>query len=172
MKVLKAVKERRSVRNFLPKEIPGSLIDYLVEALVWAPSAGNLQSRRFIFILNQETRERIALAALNQRFIAEAPLTVVACTDSRIRRHYGERGVNLYAIQDVSASIMGMMLVAHEAGLGSVWVGAFHEDEVSRVLNLGEELTPVAIVPVGYPEKNPPPPPPRISASDAVRVVH
>jgi nitroreductase len=142
-----------------------------VEALVWAPSAGNLQSRRFIFILNQEVKEKVASAALHQRFIAEAPLTVVACADSRIRRHYGERGLNLYAIQDVSASIMGMMLVAHEAGLASVWVGAFHEDEVSRVLNLEDELRPVAIVPVGYPGKNPPAPPPRISGHDAVRII-
>ena len=48
---------------------------------------------------------------------------------------------------------MGMMLVAHENGLGTVWVGAFMEEEVFDLLKLPGNLCPVAIVPVGYPVK-------------------
>ena len=94
------------------------------------PSAGNLQSRKFYFIKNERTRKMLAQAALNQNFIAEAPLVIVGCTDSRISYKYGERGADLYSIQDVALSIMGMMLVAHEKGLGSTWVGAFHEGKL------------------------------------------
>lgn len=150
MKILDAVKERRSIRNFLKKEISQAIIDNLKEALIWAPSAGNLQARKFYFVFDKRIKEKLASAALNQSFIAKAPLTIVACTDSQIRLHYKERGVNLYAIQDVAASIMGMMLVAHETGLGSVWIGAFDEIEVSKILNLPGDLRPIAIVPVGY----------------------
>lgn len=155
MTILDAVKERRSIRKFLRKEIPEEVIENLKNALIWAPSAGNLQARRFYFVFNETVKKKLASAALNQRFIAKAPLTIVACTDSQIRLHYGERGANLYTIQDVSASIMGMLLVAYEAGLGSVWVGAFHEEEVSRILELPKNLRPVAIVPVGYPSSIP-----------------
>lgn len=155
MKILDAVKERRSIRKFLPKDIPDTLLEDLKEALIWAPSAGNLQARRFYFVFEKMTKEKLAEAALNQGFIAKAPLTIVACTDSQISLHYGERGMNLYTIQDAAASIMGMMLVAHEAGLGSVWVGAFDESKVSRILGLPKNLRPVAIVPVGYPSSIP-----------------
>ncbi len=170
MDILKAVKERRSIRDFQKRKIPDELLNKLTEALIWAPSAGNLQARKFYFIKDDQIKKRIAAAALNQNFIAEAPLVIVGCTDSRISFKYGERGVYLYSIQDVAVSIMGMMLVAHEHGLGSTWVGAFNDDEVFRVLNMPKHLRPVAIVPVGYPSKIPHAPP-RASKKEAVEVI-
>ncbi len=170
MEVLKAIKERRSIRKFLDKEIPKAAIDALIEAILWAPSAGNLQSRRFYFVSNMDIKRNLAKAALNQDFIYQAPLTVVACLDTRIRRYYGERGTELYAVQDVSASIQNLMLEAVELGLGSVWVGAFYEEEVRKILNLPEYLRPISIIPVGYPA-NKPMPPSRVSKEEMVRIV-
>jgi nitroreductase len=135
--------------------------------LIWAPSAGNLQSRKFYFVKEDRLKDRIAKAALNQRFIADAPLVIVGCTDSRVSSRYGERGLHLYSIQDVACSIMGMMLVAHENGLGSVWVGAFQEEEVFKILDMPRNLRPVAIVPVGYPSSIPSAPQ-RVSRDDAI----
>jgi nitroreductase len=170
MDVYKAVLQRRSIRHFQKKEIPSESMDKLTDALIWAPSAGNLQSRKFYFIRDMEIKKKIAGAALNQGFIADAPLVVIGCTDSAISRRYGERGVHLYSIQDVSASLMCMMLVAFEEGLGTVWVGAFMEEDVGRVLSLPSNLRAVAIVPVGYPSKIPPPPP-RVSKEEAVEFI-
>jgi nitroreductase len=170
MNILKAVRERRSVRNFYKKKIPEELVNKLIDALIWAPSAGNLQARKFYFITDEKTKKKIAAAALNQNFIAEAPLVIIGCTNSRISSKYRKRGVYLYTIQDVACSIMGMMLVAHENGLGSTWVGAFHEDEVSRILDLPKNLNPVAVVPVGYPSSIPSPPP-RVSKDEAVEFI-
>ncbi|MEW6109208.1 MAG: nitroreductase family protein [Nitrospirota bacterium] len=157
MDVSRAVKERRSIRSFLKKDIPDDIIDNLIEALIRAPSAGNLQSRKFYFVRDKKLKKKIAEAALNQTFISEAPVVIVCCADSRIGRHYGMRGIELYSIQDVSASIMAMMLVALETGLGTCWVGAFREEEVSKALDLPANLRPVTIVPLGYPAKIPDP---------------
>lgn len=166
--VFKAIKERRSIRAYLEKEIPEDIIRKLILALIWAPSAGNLQARKFYFVRNKDIRLKIAKAALEQMFIAEAPLVVVGCVDKRkISSRYGERGVKLYAIQDVACSLQNLMLVAHENGLGSVWVGAFYEEEISEILKLPPNLRPVAIVPVGYPAEFPPPPP-RVPEKEAV----
>jgi nitroreductase len=170
MDILKAIKERRSIRDFQKREIPDEIIDKLIDALIWAPSAGNLQSRKFYFIKDESIKKKIVAAALNQYFIADAPLVIVGCTDSRISNKYGERGIYLYSIQDVAVSIMGMMLTAHENGLGSTWVGAFHEDAVFKVLKMPSNLRPVAIVPVGYPSKVPHPPP-RVFKGEAVEVI-
>jgi len=153
MTVFEAVKERRSIRQFRKDSIPDDVEQRLIESLLWAPSAGNLQSRKFYFVKDKEIKQALSAAALGQHFISKAPLVVVGCTDSRIVSRYGERGVSLYTIQDVACSIMGMMLVAHEMGLGTVWVGAFHDDAVADVLSLPGHLSPVAIIPVGWPEK-------------------
>jgi nitroreductase len=50
MEILKTVKKRRSIRDFQKKNIPQEIVDKLIDALIWAPSAGNLQSRKFYFI--------------------------------------------------------------------------------------------------------------------------
>lgn len=167
MDVIRAVKDRRSIRSFLQKDIPEDVLSRLIDALIWVPSAGNLQSRKFYFIKDARTKKQIAVAALNQNFLAQAPVVIICCTDSRISIRYGQRGIELYSIQDVAVSVMAMMLVAVENGLGTCWVGAFHEQEVSEILDLPENLRPVAIVPVGYPEKIPKPTS-RLSAKEIV----
>jgi nitroreductase len=149
------------------REVPEQAINGLFDALLWAPSAGNLQSRKFYFVIDTGTKKKLAKAALGQDFISRAPLVVVACTDRRISTRYGDRGVNLYSIQDAAASVMNMMLVAHELGLGTVWVGAFNEFDVFEILDLPENLRPVAIIPVGYPARTPPAPP-RVRREDAI----
>jgi len=165
--VLKTIMERRSVRSFQKKDIPDEIIKKLINAIIWAPSAGNLQSRKFYFIKDDKIKKDIAVAALNQSFIAEASLVVIGCTDRRIENRYGDRGINLYSIQDVSCSIMNMMLTAWENGLGSVWVGAFRESDIFEILDIPRNLRPVAIVPVGYSQRIPSAPP-RVSAKEAV----
>ncbi|MCX7913594.1 MAG: nitroreductase family protein [Thermodesulfovibrionales bacterium] len=165
--VLKIIKERRSIRNFLKKDIPTELITKLIDALIWAPSAGNLQARKFFFVKDPKIKQDLAVAALNQTFISDAPLVVVGCTDNKIGSRYGERGIYLYAIQDVACSLMNMMLVATEIGLGTVWCGAFRENQVANILKLPPNLRPVAIVPVGYPASVPKAPE-RVSPEEAV----
>ncbi len=170
MTVLDAIKSRRSIREYQSKDIPETILESLTDALRWAPSAGNLQSRRFYFVFNPDVRKKLAGAALHQNFIARAPLVVVACLDRRIAARYGDRGVNLYAVQDVSASIMNMMLAAQEQGLGTVWVGAFNEFEVFEILEMPDHLRPIALVPVGFPSRNPGPTP-RLAREEMIAVI-
>lgn len=167
MHVLQVIKERRSIRRFLSKPIPREIIDQFIDSLIWAPSAGNLQSRQFYFVYDREIKEQLVKAAWGQSFITEAPLAIVCCADLRIGTHYGKRGTELYALQDVAASVQNLMLVAHEQGLGSVWVGAFEEGGVAKALDLPIHLRPVAIVPVGYPAEHPTAPR-RVSREKAV----
>ncbi len=84
MNILHLIMHRRSIRDFKDQKIPQELLESLIESIRWAPSAGNMQSRKFYFVVNQETKKRLAKAALNQNFIAQAPLAVVACLDRRI----------------------------------------------------------------------------------------
>ncbi|RLF23588.1 MAG: nitroreductase family protein, partial [Thermoprotei archaeon] len=101
-------------------------------------------------------------AALGQMWIAEAPVVVVVCANiPRTAWRYGERGRSLYCLQDTAAAIQNMLLAAHALGYGTCWVGAFDEEEVSRILGLPDHVRPVAIVPIGKPAESPIPPPRR-----------
>ena len=149
------MRSRRSIRAFRPDPLTQDQIDTLIEALLSAPSAGNLQSRQFFFVTNKELQRELVRAALGQDFIAEAPLVVVACTDARIQRRYGSRGTSLYAFMDVAASVQNAMLVAQAMGLGTCWVGAFNEEPVHALLKLPPNLRPVTMFPVGRPAESP-----------------
>jgi len=165
--ILNIIKNRRSVRKFENEEIPKQTIERLKEALIWAPSAGNLQSRKFYFVFNQKIKEKLINAAMNQDFIAEAPLVIVACADEQIERRYGKHGKEIHMICDVAVSVQNLMLLAYSEELGSVWIGAFDENQVKEILDLSVNLKPIAIIPVGYPAETPLPPQ-RISKDDAV----
>lgn len=56
----------------------------------------------------------------------------------------------MYCIQDTSAAVENTLLKAVDPGLGACWVGAFDEDEVSRLCRLPTWLRPIALVTVGY----------------------
>ncbi|MDH4123491.1 MAG: nitroreductase family protein, partial [Thermoplasmata archaeon] len=68
---------------------------------------------------------------------------------------YGNRGEEFYVLQDVAAAVENFLLYIHSQGLGAVWIGAFNDAEVSRILALPPMIRPVAIVPVGIPGEVP-----------------
>jgi nitroreductase len=148
--VIDAILARRSCRDFTGEPLPLEHVELLKEALRWAPSAGNRQPWRFVLVWNRGTRVRLAEAAYGQMFVAEAPLIVVVVALPEVSaKRYGERGRGLYCLQDTAAAAQNLLLAAHSLGYCSCWVGAFDEGGVRRVLDLGPEERPVALVPVG-----------------------
>ncbi|HNW91769.1 MAG TPA: nitroreductase family protein [bacterium] len=160
MELLTAIRGRRSVRCFQNRPVPPELLPTLIEAMLWAPSAGNHQSRHFTFVTAADQVAKVA-ATCAQAFVATAPLLLVACADRRLRRKYGSRGADLYAPLDVALAVQNYMLAAHACGLGTVWVASFREPALRRVLQLPAQLRPIAIVPTGYAAATPAVPPRR-----------
>jgi len=156
METLKCIKTRRSVRNFKEKPVPEETLKRIIEAGTYAPSAGNTQDWVFVVVRDSETKRLLSSAALNQWFIAKAPVVIVVCSDlEKISRRYGERGKSLYSIQDTAAAIQNMLLAAWDLGLGTCWVGAFDEERIKEILGLPAGVRPVAIIPAGYPKEVP-----------------
>jgi nitroreductase len=156
MNTIECIKSRVSCRAFKADRIPDKLVEEILESAVCAPSAGNVQDWEFIVVVKQETKEKLAEAAWGQDFLRSAPLIIVACSNiRRISAAYGDRGANLYSIQDTSASVENLMLAAWEKGLGSCWVGSFNEEKVREALVLPSRVRPLAIIPIGYPAAKP-----------------
>ena len=157
MDVLEAIKGRRSIRAFKSQAVSTEMVERLIDAARWAPSAGNIQPWEFIIVRNPEIKRNLAKAALNQSFIEEAPVVIVVCADEiRSSQGYGFRGKTLYCIQDTAAATQNIHLAAYSLGLGTCWVGAFNEEEARKILEIPQGVRPVAIIPVGYPAEKPP----------------
>lgn len=138
MEFVDVLKKRHSVRHYQPQDVPDELVNKIVELAQTAPSAGGLRSYE-TFI----TRERI--------ISIEAPVYLVVCADpERSASRYGDRGRNLYSLQDATICAAYTQLIAVDMGLASVWVGAFREGRVKRSLNIPQSLRPVVIVAIGY----------------------
>jgi nitroreductase len=162
MDVFDCIKSRRSVRKFLEVPVEWDKIGQILDAARHAPSAGNLQTWKFIVVRDAGKRHQLAEAALQQWWMEKAPIFIVMCAEMRrIRQFYGVRGERLYSIQSCAAAVQNMLLAAHNLGLGACWVSAFDEDRAATILSIPEdaELRPQAIIPIGYPDEKPRTPP-------------
>ena len=154
MDVVDAIEGRRSVRVFKPDPVGEEIINEGLRLANLAPSAGNLQARDFVVVRSQSTKKLLMEAALGQDYVKSAPVVVVFCANLERIAHYGDRGRDLYCLQDVAAAVENMMLYLHSKGLGSVWIGAFDEDKASSALDLPDTLRPVVILPIGHPAES------------------
>ncbi len=149
---------RRSIRKYKDKEVPLDIVGEIIDLAGYAPSSGNLQNWRFVIVKDQEKRQSIADACLQQDWMIEAPIYIVICNDYQsVKDHYGKLG-QMYGIQSCANVAMGILLAAYDKGLGSCWVGAFNNETVQRILNIPENMDPEIIITLGYSDelKNPP----------------
>ncbi len=152
--ILENMQNRASVRRFLPDPLPQETLTEIMEAARSAPSAGNQQPWHFFIITDQNLKSKLAQAAWNQNFVAQAPVCIVVCAEpERSGAVYGQRGKELYCIQDTAAAVQNILLAATAAGIGSCWVGAFQTEEVTTILELSSQQIPVAMIPLGFAEQ-------------------
>jgi len=150
------IEERHSVRAFEERAVERVVLESILQAAGRAPSAGNLQAYKVALVRARSVRRRLASAALDQGHVAQAPVVLVFLADALASGvKYGRRGETLYAVQDATIACAYAQLAACDAGLGSCWVGAFHEDQVRTALGVDRNLRPVALLPLGYPAQAP-----------------
>lgn len=143
------IEKRTSVRSYQDREISEEKLNKLLRSANMAPSAGNLQAYEMMVVSDEETKKDLAEAAYDQQFIEEAPISVIFLLDpERSSRKYGDRGKDLYTIQDSAIAATFLMLASFELNMGSCWVGAFDEEKVKKALEV--EKRPVTIMPIGY----------------------
>lgn len=154
MDVIEAIQKRRSIRQYLDKEIPEETLKAIIECARVAPSAGNRQPWVFVVVKTKEVRDLLMAAAGNQPSLGQAPVVIVVCADPEAAgARYEDRGRSLYCFQDTAAAVENMILAAVSFGLGTCWIGAFKETEARKALDLPYNLRPIAMFPLGYPNQ-------------------
>ena len=150
------LKKRRMVRSFKDRQVDDVQILKLLKNAHRAPSAGFLQQQELVVIKNKETKAKLAEASVGQDFIAQAPVVIVVCSNTdRVVKRYGDRGVNFYSVIDGAFASMLILLTVVNEGLAACFVGAFNDNEVSKILKLPKHVKPIGIIPVGYANEPP-----------------
>jgi len=174
--VEQAIAQRKSCRHYRPDPLTLETVSQLLWAaqgithepgLRAAPSAGACYPLEVYLVCHEgvfrfvpanhavmktadgDRRQQLARAAGGQGFVADAPVVIAfAAIYDRTNRRYGERGFR-YVYMDAGTAAENVHLQGEAVGLGSVSVGAFHDDAVAKALDLPDGESPVYLIPLG-----------------------
>ncbi len=103
-----------------------------------------------VALSGEDLREDLVAAALNQDWMLQASaILVFGAVIERTSVKYGDRAPR-YAHMEVGHAAQNVYLQAASLGLATAFAGAFNDDRVSQVLELGDEA-PLGIMPIGQP---------------------
>ena len=166
MDVYEAILGRRSVRSFLPREVPKVSIQKMLEAARWAPSGSNAQPWKFIVVRSANVLDMIR--KVSPGMFGKPAAAIVVCSDrSRAYERGGELGRDYMAIVDSALATENLVLTAHSLGLATGIVKSFAASAVSEFLDLPDHVRPELLVAVGY-AKEVPKPPPKLALNEIV----
>ena len=163
--VIKAIKERRSVKKYKPDMVPREDIDKIIEAGLYAANGMGKQAVITVAVTNKEMRDK--LSALNCKIAGMpegtdpfygAPVVLIVLGDKSCPT----------CVYDGSLVMGNMMLAAHSLGLGSCWIHRCKEmfamEEGKQLLKewgIEENLRGVCSIALGYADCEQPTPIPR-----------
>ena len=143
MDIMEVVKTRRSVREYTDRPIPKDVLERIVDAARFAPTARNVQPWEFIVVTKTETLKKIGDLAENGRFVAQAQACIVVfCSDTK------------YYLEDGCAATQNILLAATALGIGSCWVAGDKKpycSQVSSLLGVSAAFKLVSLIALGYP---------------------
>lgn len=165
------VLKRRMVRNFDTRPISPDVIERIVELSRHAPSAGFTQGQSFVVVTNPETKSAIAslcgeehyVAGGFDPFISKAPVLLIPCTsEAEYHQRYQQPdkintdGTEIewpvpYWFMDIGCAVMLVLLAVVDEGLAAGFAGADDLDAFRALLGMPGDVTPVGVIPIGYP---------------------
>lgn len=154
MNTLDAIFSRRSIRSFKNKSVAPDLIQQILKAAMYAPSARNTQSWSFIVVDDRERLDKLAEIHPYAKMLKTAAIAILVCGDLLMEESI------IYQIQNCSAATQNILLATHDLGMGAVWLGIQpREDRIIKMrdfFKLPKHIAPITLVALGYPTDSPP----------------
>ena len=149
-------KTRRSIRKYNnEQEVPWKIIYEILEAATNAPCAGNIQNYHIVVITDPNKKQEIAKIQSQQYWLSEAPyLIAVVRKDDKLLEVFPENGAK-YSLQNTSALIENIIMLAHFYDLGSCWVESCDNEVIREFLEAPPGSKIDAIIAIGYANESP-----------------
>jgi nitroreductase len=165
------VRKRRMVRHFREDPVPEAALLRILALARRGPSAGFTQGQDFILVTQEDTRRAIAELADEpsyvsrgfHAFVSGAPALIIPCTnEAAYHRRYREpdkieadgREMDWpvpYWFMDGGCAVMLILLAAVNEGLAAGFAGVWDLDALRQLLGIPAEVTPLGVIPIGYP---------------------
>jgi nitroreductase len=159
---MNVIKGRRSIRAYQEKDIPEESLNQVLESIKWSPSWANSQCWEVIVVKDPARKEKLkeVLTEKNpaQRAFSQAPVVIALCAKTKTAGYYkGRPDTKLgdWFMFDLGIAAQTLCLTAHSLGLGTVIVGALDHEKGKEILGIQGEYELVALIPIGYPAKEP-----------------
>jgi nitroreductase len=156
------IRQRRSIRRYLPTPVEKEKLLTCLEAARIAPSAHNAQSWRFLVIDDPEIKTRFAETVFSgiykmTQFAAQAPVLVLVLAEldviaNRLGRQV--QGVSFYLL-DLGIAGEHFVLQAEELGLSTCWIGWFSIRKARKFFKIPRKYKIVALLSLGYAASRP-----------------
>lgn len=145
--VVKAIRQRRSVRRFTEVPVSSEDLSTVMEAGIWAPSGMDNQPWRFIVVQDPAKKDALAGFTKYGTIIRNAPVCIVVFMDLTVSYH------QIKDSQAMGACLQNMLLAAHSLDLGAVWLGEIlkNKDQVRDFFDLPPTHELHAVVALGHP---------------------
>ena len=153
MELREVLRRRRMVRRYEARPVDEAVLTRLLEAAQRGPSAGHTQPLVLVVVRDPAVRRELARASWSRGARPDGgDVTVVFGGDLwREAERYGARGAGKYLYMDVAYAALLFMLSAVDEGLGTGFIGDFHEEHVQAALALPPHVVPCGMVIVGHP---------------------
>lgn len=153
--MFETIRNRRSVRRFLPKAVEPEKIQDILKAAFFAPTAKNLRPTEFIVIQDHERAEKLALATPYAAFAKHAPLIITVCYNTANARRFHEdcamAAENIY----LAATALGLGCCYIQIGDGTEAQVGPPEAYVKKALGIPLGYRVLCLMAIGYPETMP-----------------
>lgn len=150
---MKAIINRRSIRQYTNQPVSDQQVKMLLEAAMYAPSAGNEQPWHFVVIRDRQILDKVPNYHPHASMIKQASVAILVCADTRLSKYDVD-----YWIQDCAAATENLLVTVQDLGLGAVWLGVYPRQErvagMRDLFNIPEQVIPFALIPVGYPAEH------------------
>ena len=152
MNAIETMYKRRSIRKYKDMPVEKEKIETLLKAAMAAPSGRNTCPWHFYVVQGDQKMNALRSIMPNGRYNASCAIIICGDLDNPSRET-----VDKYWVQDCTAALENILNAAPELGLGTVWLGVYpNQDRVEptrKYLNLNEDMMPLAVVYVGYPDE-------------------
>jgi len=148
----KLLRNRFSVREYTPEKVDPKLLNQILLAAQFAPTAANRQPFKLIVIHTEDKREEIK-KIYDREWFSSAPILICACGIPELGwvRADGKSYIDV----DVAIVLDHISLAAADLGLGTCWVASFNVESARKILRIPQNAEPIAFMSLGYPAGSP-----------------